>query len=180
MLHKFRAGVEVRLRCSSHRISYPSVRLKKFLLSVVIAAVLGLQLWIILPPGRHGVWYWPFMEYPMYSGAHTAGESVMMRDIRISGCGPQAHRSIVTDTLNIPFVRYSALLNSVVSKNERTPERDSLAALLGHAIETRYGAHWCEAQILARPIPVANFDWTVPATPMVPVYEWTLHRAPAR
>lgn len=135
---------------------------------------------MILPPGRHGVWYWPFMEYPMYSGAHSAGESVMMRAIRISACGPRAHRMIVTDSLGIPLVRYFALLNSVVSKHERAPERDSLVSLLSHAIETRYGTHWCEAQIIARPIAVANFDWTVPASPMVPVYEWTLYEAPAR
>ena len=53
--------------------------LKKGLLSVFIAAILGLQLMPIVSKMSDKPWggyYWPFTDYPMYMGAHKEGDHV--------------------------------------------------------------------------------------------------------
>ncbi|MEX1258358.1 MAG: hypothetical protein WEG36_12135 [Gemmatimonadota bacterium] len=41
-------------------------RVRKLFAAGFIAGVLGFQAWVIAP-GTPGGWYWPFLDYPMYS-----------------------------------------------------------------------------------------------------------------
>jgi hypothetical protein len=47
------------------------------LISLVIVAVLGLQLFAVL--ARPGKWTWPFIDYPMYSHSRHEGDRVVAR-----------------------------------------------------------------------------------------------------
>jgi hypothetical protein len=46
--------------------------LRKLVVAGFIAATLGIHAWVI-SPGTPSGWYWPFLKYPMYSGAIAPG-----------------------------------------------------------------------------------------------------------
>jgi hypothetical protein len=49
-----------------------------------VFGILALQLWVIFPPGsQSNHWYWPFVNYPMYSQAKLPGEVFMEHAIRV-------------------------------------------------------------------------------------------------
>jgi hypothetical protein len=51
------------------------VRAARFrIISVVIVAVLGLQVFAVV--ARSGKWTWPFTDYPMYAQSHQEGERI--------------------------------------------------------------------------------------------------------
>ena len=52
-------------------------------LALAISAILIVQTGVILSPligVETGGWYWPFLDYPMYSKTHFEGEAVKVRD----------------------------------------------------------------------------------------------------
>lgn len=49
-------------------------RLRRCYAILIIAGVLGVQFWTIVPRRYNQAWYWPFMNYPMYSAAHYPGD----------------------------------------------------------------------------------------------------------
>lgn len=150
-----------------------SGRVKKILASAVTIAVLGLQLWIIVPPGRHGGWYWPFVDYPMYSGAHKATDSVMRVALRVRKCHRNAPWSLVTDSLGIPLTRFQELLYAAISRRNHSA-RDSSISILNQSIARRPADRGCSAEILTQAIPLATFDWTARAEPWTQALAWNV------
>jgi len=147
--------------------------LKKISTSMLILAVLGVQLWVIIPPGSHGDWYWPFVEYPMYSGAHKATDSVVMVALRVRKCGSGSPPVTVTDSLGIPLIRFEGLLKSAISHRDPAGRAASIS-ILNESIARSHTDRGCSAQIMTQSIPLATFDWTAPAAPWTLALAWAV------
>ena len=160
--------------------SNPTKRLMKLITSAVIVTILGLQLWVMLPTGRHGGWYWPFVEYPMYAAAHGPADSVTTRRLKVSTCEPNATAVPVSDSLGIPLMRFQALLESVVSNRATVAMRDSSVSLLSEVIASSTRHRGCVAEIVTQSVPLATFDWTARAERWTPVFRWKLPATPRR
>jgi hypothetical protein len=136
--------------------------------------VLGLQLWIVLPPGQHGGWYWPFVEYPMYSTAHPPTDSVTAFALRVWTCKASAIAVPVTDSLGMPLLGLRSLMASVVSTHTTPSRRAASLNVLSEAIAASTKHRACAAEIVTRSIPVATFDWTARTASWTRAFRWNL------
>lgn len=87
----------------------PRLAIRHVLVSVVVVAVLGLQAAALF---KHRPTWWPFIDYPLYSSAHTA--PVQTRHYRLHGVtreDPPALVEITADALGMSwFVYHTQLL----------------------------------------------------------------------
>ena len=79
----------------------------------VIAAILGPAVWAAIPRSQSFSWYWPFMDYPMYSRAHHPGEDTWKWEFRLGACDETIPTTTLTPTaLHITAFRMIQLLES--------------------------------------------------------------------
>ncbi len=79
---------------------------RKLFAVTVSAAVLGAQLWAILPPGYRATQknrYWPFLDYPMYSNARYRGAVIVQHRLFGIPCHGEGERPVTrTDLRTAP------------------------------------------------------------------------------
>lgn len=72
-------------------------RVRKLFAAVFIAGALGAQAWVI-GPGTSGSWYWPFLDYPMYSRSASPEEPFRERRLALV---PLSSEGLPGDTLRL-------------------------------------------------------------------------------
>lgn len=142
----------------------------------MITTILGIQVWVILPAGRHAGRYWPFVEYPMYSAAHHASESVTTLDLKLTACDPGVPGA-GTDSLGIPLMRFQSLLRSAVSESASAATRDSSRTILDAAILNGTHRRKCTAEVVSQSVPLEAFDWRSQRRPATPLLKWNVAAA---
>lgn len=124
------------------------MRNSKFLAGCVACVILLPSLWAGLPlNARYKGWYWPFIDYPMYSKPHYRGESFPMHELRVRPCA--ADSSIAVDHLTLGFriFRFWRLLHSVADERPGAAEaRQHLAT----AIRRKLPEPACGAEVWER------------------------------
>ncbi|HEX7049639.1 MAG TPA: hypothetical protein VF188_05455 [Longimicrobiales bacterium] len=157
------------------------MRLRKGFALMIIAGVLGFQLRVILPRGGGTDWFWPFINYPMYSAAHYAGEAVRPRELRIVPCEPgRPARPVDWHLLRIPKFRYRAVVRTLVSDGPRTLSMPDTAvvARLSRLIREHVPGNYCTAELWGRtfvlPLSAASLD-----PPWHRIKSWRLATEPA-
>jgi len=128
-------------------------RLKKLALSGVIVGALALQIWVMIPSTNRGGWYWPLLNYPMYSAAHHASDTVDIRRLALATCSASDRFFPVPDSLGIPKLSFPELLKAVENGSS------AATATLDADILSRY-PRACRGRILVRSVLVGTYKWT--------------------
>jgi hypothetical protein len=91
--------------------------LRKAVAIGVAAAVLGLQAWVIFPPGwPANTRYWPFVDYPMYSNSHTADAVFSEYELGVRECPGTAPFLVPADSLHMEQFVYWRLLETAAER----------------------------------------------------------------
>lgn len=129
------------------------MRLRKGYAVAVIAVILGMQAWASSPSGPGG-WYWPFMSYPMYSGAHYADETVRELQLRLRACGAPvaADRSTVVGWKDLPLRRQRLRATLATAAGERTEDPDTAVRqkaqrFVSRLVRERWPESYCRAEV---------------------------------
>lgn len=98
--------------------SQPADRLRKFYAVVIIAGVLGAQFWMIVPRRWEQAWYWPFMNYPMYSGARYPGDEFSRYELWAGPAGePELLRFVPNRELHLTSAKYALALRMATRRD---------------------------------------------------------------
>lgn len=131
-----------------------------------LAAVIGVQAFIAIPPGRHHSWFWPFMDYPMYSGAHHEGEEVSFHRLEGTPCDGVEPVALTNTDLGILWFTFQDLLST--SAREGRDPGGRLTTLLEDAL----GGTLCGARVYQRTVVVGRLPEGGPASvPWRPVLD---------
>jgi hypothetical protein len=156
--------------------------MKKAAAIVVIVGVLLVQAAAIVPPGSSyfGSWYWPFLDYPMYSAAHPAGAVVTIHELRGRPCGVVGRTSfaIGADDLGLPLHEYLRTLRLAGAPTSADPRQRSVAAELVQDRRDRLSRlsaermpHVCELEVRERSARVGVGD-DFHAAPWRRIHTW--------
>jgi hypothetical protein len=129
-----------------------AVDLRKVVAVGVSAGALGLQLWAIMPPLRGGrEWYWPFIDYPMYSKAFYASDTFTLRELRLVPCDKSRPSKVATwQDVGILPSRFRRMLAAVARPRTEPSDAAYVAtteSALENGIAARLPAMYCEAQV---------------------------------
>lgn len=97
----------------------PRNRLRKAYAGAIIVGVLGIQFWTIVPDGTfHHWWYWPFLNYPMYSGARHPGEEYVRYELWAGPVGrPELLRPISQRELHLTTLVHGQALRVATNRD---------------------------------------------------------------
>ncbi len=126
--------------------------LPKVFAAAFCAAVVALQAYTMLPGRAGNGWYWPFVNYPMYSRTHRAGDSFSRLDLRAVPCTPGgAGRPISGEHLRVKWAPYKLmLLEAAGLRDTSTPEvAERAIARLRTLAATRLPFQTCRLQLWA-------------------------------
>lgn len=118
----------------------------------VVGGVLSVQLFALSPMGRGG-WYWPFVDYPMYSAAKEPGATFGLFDLEIVSCDGE-RRLVNARDLRLPPFRYrNAVEVAAGGRPDRPREPEEIPAtrrFLTGLITREIPGAWCGAEVHGR------------------------------
>ena len=118
--------------------------------SLVIAACLGMQLYVIARPSGH-LW-WPFLDYPMYASAALPGQVYRLRELRAVACDGSGRRwKIRARTIAHQEGRLARTLSSIVNDG---PLAARYRARLGRMTTANVTPRPCALEVWERAVAV--------------------------
>lgn len=140
----------------------------------VIAGVLGVQTFALLPAGRGG-WYWPFVDYPMYSDAREPGATFGLFDLELVSCDGE-RRALSSADLKLPRFRYRNALEVAAGgrpDRPRAPEEvPDRRRFLSRVIVEEVPGEWCTAEVYGRIFEMGERGLVSPDVPRRRLAEW--------
>lgn len=128
--------------------------LRRAFAATVAGAVLTIQLWRLFPVGADSMWYWPFMDYPMYSEPHRYGEELVERELRGVPCDGGRLVALPPDSLRAPaFFVWSLLANAAGASAyaaQHPAVVDSSRRAAVELVRRRGDGRYCRVQLWAR------------------------------
>jgi hypothetical protein len=157
----------------------------KTLISAGIVGVLAAQVYA-MAPGTSGSWYWPFMNYPMYSAAKQPGAGFSFRRLEAVPCdagGPRAE--LPAETLGVQTFRFRNLLETAAGGRRDAPAPsaeaiDEARAALAALARRHAPAGTCTLEITTRDFVVDAAGLVDPTPPERGVARWPLGAEAAR
>jgi hypothetical protein len=141
----------------------------------VVAGVLGLQL--VAQVAETGSTLWPFVPYPMYSWAHSAGSEFSVSELRVLSAGSGGEgRAVDHSDLAVKYFVFLGLLEKASQFGDTgyLPEGDDAARLLSMRVADRLGPAWNKVQIWERRFEIGEHGLLDRNPPMTLVREWSV------
>lgn len=147
----------------------------------VAGGILGLQVFASAPHTT-GDWYWPFINYPMYSESKQVGDSFTYWELRVAPCaGDGAAVPLGGRPLHITWFRFSRMLEAVAGTSYGKPippeESERTMAALAQTITRHDPVTWCRAGVWKRTFTLGTTGVVDPSVPWRLVREWSLSAA---
>jgi len=144
-----------------------------------ILAVLGviLSVQLIAQVAGTGSALWPFVPYPMYSWAHSAGSQFSVMELRILSPGSSGEgRVVLHPDLDVKYFVFLGLLDEASRFGDTgyLPEDDDAARLLSSRIAERQGPAWNKAQLWERRFEIGEHGLLDRDPPIRLAREWSL------
>lgn len=150
--------------------------------SCVIIGVLAAQLFALSPAGRGG-WYWPFVDFPMYSAAKKPGATFGLFDLEAVACNG-AVRGLTNADLHLPPFRFRNVVEVAAGGRPDRPrtadEIPAARAFLGRVVADEVPGDWCMARIGARIYTMGEHGLESADVPRRVAAEWTIGGGAAR
>lgn len=110
------------------------------LISLVIVAVLGLQLFADI--ARSGKWTWPFIDYPMYSHSRHDGDRVVARHFVFGTTADGKEVAITPASLGVVIWVYEKWAADLMAAGEKAAAGESANGQATEAVPVRHsGRH---------------------------------------
>lgn len=110
----------------------------KLFATAFCAAVIACQAYAIFSRLGYNNWYWPFVNYPMYSDSHRRGESFSSLDLRVLPCSSEAKPlSVSSGELHVKWATFDRLLYEAAGLRDTTsPATAERASIRLHRLAT--------------------------------------------
>jgi len=156
------------------------MKLGRIVATLYCGAVLSLQSYAIFSTTSYNDWYWPFVNYPMYSGSSHAGESFLRVELRAVPCdSPGDVFRLREDDLHLKWLHFmrlvhkSAAVRRVDLDREPQPGSDTTEPLL-HFIATYVPRPVCRVQVWRQRYTLGPRGLEYPGQPWEIAREWVL------
>jgi hypothetical protein len=157
------------------------MRLGKIVATLYCGAVLSLQSYAIFSTTSYNNWYWPFVNYPMYSSSFHAGESFLRVELRAVPCdSPGDVFRLTEDDLHLKWrhfimlVHKSATVRRADLDTELQPGSEPTTEALLHFIATYVPRHVCRVQVWRQRYTIGPGGLELPGQPWEIAQEWVL------
>lgn len=135
---------------------------------VVIAGVLGAQVWAIVPFGSEAKEHaWPFVPYSMYASAHAYGEPIVVQSLLARPCAGGPDIVLGAAAVAASTDKHFRALLDAAAKPSGAEARSRVAAYAGR----RAPGRWCEFEIRDDSAAIAPRDVVLHRRPAV-VARW--------
>jgi hypothetical protein len=138
---------------------------RKLLAIAFALGILGAQLYVMIPPRRYLHWYWPFLDYPMYSDVHDARSAYAQQRLRGVPCDAGAEQPLTAEDLRLRKDRLIYLMRAAVAWESAdhylrtfTSPAGSAAARVEVLTKTRerQRGRFCSVKVQERAFPVGK------------------------
>lgn len=148
------------------------MRLPKAIAAAYVLAVLALQAYVMVPPMNplRG-YYWPFVDYPMYSGAFHPGDRYMIHELRVIGCNGGPARALAPADLGLEQKFYLLRLLRGIATNG--PGADQARETLTRVVRTRLPGS-CNAEVWEYAIELGSDGPLVDEAAWRRAYRWVI------
>ena len=149
------------------------MRLAKLLVIAYCAAALGLEAYAVFSTTKYNNRHWPFVNYPMYSTSHKAGETTTITRLKALPCdAPPTTLELGPGDLRLINNAFERLVQQAGSLRRATPEETEKAkARIAQLLRSRPGPPLCTIQVWARSMRVGEAGGEQP-TPWEVKAEW--------
>ena len=140
------------------------------------AAVLAAQTWVSLDRSGHREYYWPFVNYPMYSRSYDMGYQIRHPRLMLQPCDGSAAYELTARTARLPQYEFrDRVLRATGLQPNRTAEasrrtRIELAALAAR----RAPAPVCRMEVWLQVFRIGPDGLELPGTPWKLYAGWTV------
>jgi len=134
------------------------VRLAKLLVVIYCAAALGLEAYAVFSTTKYNNRHWPFVNYPMYSTSHKAGETTTITRLKAVPCdAPATTVELGPGDLRLINNAFERLVQQAGSLRRATPEETQQAKeKIARLVQSRPGARLCTLQVWTRSMRVGD------------------------
>jgi hypothetical protein len=157
------------------------MNLAKLFAIAFCGAALLVQAYMVVTPLRrknaYQNYYWPFVNYPMYSDSHRMGESFSTLDLRVVPCGPDAKPVQVRSTqLRVKWKPYEQMIFQAARLRDTnsTAPAERAARHLRHYVATRLSFPACTVQLWSQTFRIGPHGLEPPDTTWRVAAEWDL------
>ena len=154
--------------------------IRKWIAGAFVLGVLGVQAWVIGPRSPGG-WYWPFMDYPMYSTPRAPGEPYRDYRLALVRTSPEGAISdtvrVGADDLGMEYFAFYQAMESVDRPMGQTPEESEALARaardrVARNSQTQFGLDRFEVLLEARSYVIDRGGLASTDPPWEPVESW--------
>jgi hypothetical protein len=148
----------------------------KIAAALYCAAVLGIQIWVSLDRAGYREYYWPFVNYPMYSRSFDPGYQIKHPRLMLQPCDGSPPYELTFRAARLTQYEYrdrllrAAGLQAHVSPDVAPRTRIQIAALVG----ARAPAPVCRMEIWVRLFRIGSDGLELPGTPWRPYVGWNV------
>jgi len=162
------------------------MKLGKIVATLYCGAVLSLQSYAVFSTTSYYNWYWPFVNYPMYSSSFHAGDSFLRVELRAVPCdSPRDVLRLGEDDLHLKWIHFVRLVHTSAAvrradfDTEPQPGSESTTEPLLHFIATYVPRHVCRVQVWRQRYTIGPRGLEYPGQPWEIAQEWVLtpHRS---
>jgi len=157
------------------------MKLGRIVATLYCGAVLSLQSYAIFSTTNYNNWYWPFVNYPMYSSSFHAGESFLRVELRAIPCdSPRDVFRLGEDDLHLKWLHFSTLVHKSAAvrrpdlDTEPQPGSESTTEPLLHFITTYVPRRVCRVQVWRQRYTIGPRGLEYPGQPWEIAREWVL------
>ena len=140
------------------------------------AAVLAVQIWVSLDRSGYRVYYWPFVNYPMYSRSFEMGHQIRHPRLMLQPCDSSAAYELTASAARLTQYEFrDRVLRAAGLQPNRTAEasrrtRIELAALAAR----RAPAPVCRMEVWLQLFRIGPDGLELPGTPWRPYVGWAV------
>jgi hypothetical protein len=156
------------------------VRPVKIFVSLFSITVLALQSYAVFSTMGYNNYYWPFVNYPMYSNSHQAGET--FSDVRLRALPCDNLRDTLQlgeDDLHVTSGRFNGLIYGSAGVRGTRARSETNAEALLHFITTYVPRPICRVQVWEQLYRIGAKGLEYPGRPWEIAKEWIVTPPPA-
>jgi hypothetical protein len=157
------------------------MKLAKIVAALYCGIVLSLQSYAIFSTTRYNNWYWPFVNYPMYSDSFRPDESFLRVEVRAVPCdSPRQVLRLSEDDLHLKWAHFITLVKKSAAARRVDPDTEpqagseSTAEPLLHFIATYVPRPVCRVQVWRQRYIIGPRGLEYPGQPWEIAREWVL------
>lgn len=156
------------------------MRPAKIFATVFCGGVLALQGYVVFSSMGYNNYHWPFVNYPMYSSSHRAGDTFSDVQLRVLPCdNPRDTLRLGENDLHLMPGRFTGLLyGSAGVRGTRARSEENAEVLLGR-ITTYQRRPVCRVQVWEKRYTIGPKGLEYPGQPWTVAREWELPAAAA-